>query len=67
MGCETNFSDDPSLANDNVCQQMLTWVVCVLIKSRVRSPFKYRHPIFVDIDFTCDHFCITQGETSHSS
>ena len=31
-------------------------------KSRVRSPFRYRHPNFVDIDFTCDHFCITQGE-----
>ena len=31
-------------------------------KSRVRSPLRYRHPNFVDIDFTCDYFCITQGE-----
>ena len=31
-------------------------------KSRVRSPFRYRQTNFVDIDFTCDYFCITQGE-----
>jgi len=33
-----------------------------LTKSRVRSPFRYRHPNLADVDFSCDRLHIAEGE-----
>jgi hypothetical protein len=57
------FTIDPSLANDNICQSNVdNRLLVFLIKSRVSFPYKYRHPNLGDIEFSCDHFSIAQGE-----
>ena len=63
LGCETNFSIDPSLASDNICQSNVDNRLPVFsIKSRVRFPYKYRHRNLAGIEFSCNHFSIAQGE-----
>ena len=54
---------DPSLASDNVCQSNADNRLLVFsIKSRVPFPYKYRHRNLADIEFSCGHFSIAQGE-----
>ena len=55
--------NDYSLATDIICQSNFDNRLLVFsIKSRVSFPYKYRHRNLADIEFSCDHFSMAQGE-----